>query len=488
MKKIFSLAIFTLLITVFFAWIGFAESFLGGAAIPTLPTYRIGPGDVLDIRVVDSEEWNMQVEVRPDGRISYPATGEIIVAGLSIEELTQKLTYELGPGKRYLKNPQVIINVVRRRPLIAYVLGEVARPGPIELSLGFESARKLLSIVGGPTPQADLRHVKVYRGDGRKQEFLDLQAGLESGETDTVIWAGDVVIVPKLDVQQVGVLGAVGKPGQLTLPANQSKIDLLSLLLEAGGLSQPPEKSEAVILRANGKIEPVDLVQALNKRAEVPELGNGDVLWVRPKGESYFVVLGAVRSPGRFPYQEGLKLGDILATSGQLTEQADAGNVLLLHADGSREILDLRPLLNGEQLEVAKKLILPDDLILVPRQEKTYVVLGGVQKPGVFPWNENIKLADALAIAGGPTPPGGNTAAELSRVLLVRRTAEETQPIVMELDARELLQGRNETANVKLQPNDVVYVPTKLTREWQDKLAFPMFLLGIATNLRYLFR
>jgi hypothetical protein len=56
----------------------------------------------------------------------------------------------------------------------------------------------------------------------------------------------------------------------------------------------------------------------------------------------------------------------------------------------------------------------------------------------------------------------------------------------MQLDARELITGRNEAANVTLLPDDTIYVPTHEEKSWQDKLSFPLALLGIATSLSYL--
>ncbi|MCD6359964.1 MAG: SLBB domain-containing protein [Armatimonadetes bacterium] len=449
--------------------------------VTSLPAYRLGPGDVIDIKVIGHEEWSMQVEVRPDGRITYPATGEINVAGLTIQQLTKGLTLALGPVGHHLKNPKVIINVIKKRALMAYVLGAVANPGVVQLPLGFETAKKILSMVGGAAPDADLTRVVIYNQQQKSKE-INLQAQLEGKEPDTVIYAGEVMVVPRVKPVIVGVLGEVGKTGYMALPPGKTEIDILSLVLQAGGIGPNADRKRALILRADGKIEEIPLEEVLLEKEKAPILKDGDVLWVLSKPEQqFFQIIGAVGTPGRYPCRKGTTLGEAIALAGQLLEQADAGHVVIIHSNGERENVDLRPLLAGKNVEVAQKPVSPDDLILVPRQEKSYVVLGAVHKPGIFQWSENTKLADALARAGGPIERG----AALSNVILVRRTGGN-QPIVMENHAEELIAGTNEAANLVLLPNDTIYVPTREERTWREKLDLPLFLLSIASNIRYL--
>ena len=452
-------------------------------AVATLPVYRLGPGDVLDIKVIGHDEWSMQVEVRPDGRITYPATGEINVAGMTIGELTEKLRLALGPVGHHLKNPQVVINVIKKRPLMVYVLGAVNSPGALELPLGFETAKKVLSMAGGPTEDADLKHVTIY-DQQQKGRQIDLEAELKGERPDTVVKAGEVMVVPRQKPAVVGVLGEVGKKGQIALPKGQREIDVLSLITAAGGLGPNADKNKALILRKNGKVEQINLQEALLDKEKAPVLRDGDTLWVLPKPEEkFFQIVGAVSTPGRYPCREGTTLGEAIALAGQLSVEADAGHVTIVHRDGARETVDLRPLLRGEEVEVAQKKIRPEDLILVPRQEKSYVVLGAVNKPGVFQWKENLRLADALALAGGPVARG----AALSNVFLVRR-AGGNKPIVMELNAKDLLSGKNEAANLVLLPNDTIYVPSKEEKGLRQKLETPLLLLSIASSLHYLTR
>jgi hypothetical protein len=82
----------------------------------TTATYKIGPGDLLDINVFQVPDLSKTVRVAKDGEISVPLLGRVDVAGLTQAGVAQKLTDLLG-GK-YLKDPQVAV-VVQEEPTVA---------------------------------------------------------------------------------------------------------------------------------------------------------------------------------------------------------------------------------------------------------------------------------------------------------------------------------------------------------------------------------
>jgi protein involved in polysaccharide export with SLBB domain len=100
-----------------------------------------------------------------------------------------------------------------------------------------------------------------------------------------------------------------------------------------------------------------------------------------------------------------------------------------------------------------------------------------------MPWEENLRLADALARVGGPV----ERMADMAHVALVRRCEGAKKPAVMELNAKDLIQGKNEGANWVLQPGDTIYVPSLDQKDWRQKLELPIWLLGIFGTLNGLF-
>ena len=171
-----------------------------------------------------------------------------------------------------------------------------------------------------------------------------------------------------------------------------------------------------------------------------------------------------MRSPGRFEYRVGLTLADALALAGQPLETAHSEAVSLIHKDGSKEVVDIRPMLQGTDTATARLPVKPDDIILVPVQHLSYIMLGAVARPGILPWEEKLHLTDGLARAGGPIERVADTA----HLVMVRRTDDGKPPVVMEA-------------------GDTVYIPSLQEKDWRQKLEVPLFLLSIAGTLNALF-
>src|SRR6266571_4145272 len=129
---------------------------------PPLATkdYIIGIGDVLHIVVWGNKELEQDIVVRPDGRISFPLAGEMDAKGLTVPQLTEKITAKLSDA---VKGPNVSIIVKEVKSFRVFVLGEVKKPGvyPIDASTPVLEA---LTLAGSTTDGADLPAAYVIRG------------------------------------------------------------------------------------------------------------------------------------------------------------------------------------------------------------------------------------------------------------------------------------------------------------------------------------
>ena len=118
-----------------------AQSSLEGAAEQPLPleqraqinydAYILGPGDGLQIELLDLPELSGRFSIGPDGTLYLPRLRALYVEGLTIEELRGFLTQQF---KSYVRDPQVYVRPVVYRPIRIYVGGEVKRPGYYTLS------------------------------------------------------------------------------------------------------------------------------------------------------------------------------------------------------------------------------------------------------------------------------------------------------------------------------------------------------------------
>ena len=455
------------------------------AQSPAIPGYLIRAGDTLNIQVTNHAEWSLQtITVRPDGMMTYPGLGELKAAELTVADLTAQIVDALGPKGHHLTNPQVFVNVVTMRPAMVYVTGEVNKPGAIELFRAREALRKVLMMAGGTQTDANLHQIALYHAGGDK-EIIDLSGDLAPGATDVVVSTGDIVFVPQREVPWVGVMGAVTKVGLLPVPPGKSNVDLQEALLLAGGLLPNADPLRALVTRSSGIVESVDLDAVLKRTAPGVQLAAGDTLWIlaKPDTQYYYTISPTVTSPGRFEYKAGTTLVQAMALAGQPTGQAQNLRIALIHADASKEIFPLRSLLEGKDTKLAQILIKPDDLILVPLQQDSYMVLGAVGKPGPLPWDDSVQVTDALARAGGPL----EKQADMTHMILVRRTEGTTKPVIMEVNGKDLLLGKNEAANYLLQPGDMVYVPSVQETNWQKKWQIPLLLLSAASVFHQLF-
>ena len=94
-------------------------------------TYILGPGDGLEIELLDLPELSGKFSIGPDGTLYLPRLRALYVEGLTVEELRTFLTQQFGT---YVRDPQVYVRPVAYRPIRVYVGGEVKRPGYYTLS------------------------------------------------------------------------------------------------------------------------------------------------------------------------------------------------------------------------------------------------------------------------------------------------------------------------------------------------------------------
>lgn len=161
------------------------------------PEYRIGVGDELHVRFLYQPDNNEQLPVRPDGRISLGATGEIEAVGLTPEELG-RLIEERSSSR--LRDPEVTVIVTKVGVKQVYVGGEVARPGVIPLAPGMTPLQAVMQTGGfRPTAKRDSVVLITPGSDGRfSASRLNLEQVVEDGVAERVrLRSNEIVFVPK---------------------------------------------------------------------------------------------------------------------------------------------------------------------------------------------------------------------------------------------------------------------------------------------------
>ncbi|WP_218081037.1 SLBB domain-containing protein [Anthocerotibacter panamensis] len=287
--------------------------------------YLLGPGDTLEVTVANIPELSVSGRlILPDGTVNLPLVGAIPVAGLSQNELADRLQQLWSP---YIEPTTIAVGVIGLRPIAVTLQGEVNRPGPYSLNQtnslnntnlgtgkgvtggnggGRLTVSQALSIAGGVTEGADIENITLIRkqADGQKERLsVNLWAMLQGEDTsqDRFLLDGDLVVVPRAQPDkanynplvvasstlapssvEIKVLGEVNRPGLVSVTPSAPFTDAL---VAAGGLTNDADPQAVQLLRLNpdGSVArfvlPANLEQGRDPTKN-PSLHKGDLIVV----------------------------------------------------------------------------------------------------------------------------------------------------------------------------------------------------------------
>lgn len=245
--------------------------------------YKIGPNDLLEIKVLELPDLNQTVRVSEDGYITFSLFDRIEVAGYTAHGLEQKLAALVT--EKYVPGGAHVSVYIREHQKIS-VIGAVGQPGMFEL-VGPTTLLEAIAQAGGLTAQATTE-VYVYRheADG-KQTIIsinldDLNSGNRGLNID--LKPKDVVSIPIDQTLNVFVTGEVRNPGVIPY-LRSKKITLLQAIAQAGGTTEWAKKTKVVVKRKDKQTGkeikiPVNLKNMLSGKVADIVLEEGDVVIV----------------------------------------------------------------------------------------------------------------------------------------------------------------------------------------------------------------
>ena len=385
----------------------------------------------------------------------------------------------------------------RNKDRTIYVMGEVARPGPIELQPGMGFI-DVLATAGGPTRFADTINVRVLKAD-QSVITVNLPRFTEGrGEVLPDVGAGDTIFIPeKLDNiepswlktpsnRTIKVIGAVMKPGRYEWSDEMNFFDLFA---QAGGPSPKANIAAVQILMAEDahSSRTFDLEAYINgtNASPLPQLVAGNVIvvpelpddpsdnksqWLRQAPEQSIYIMGQVNAPGRYGFNSSMGFLDIVAAADGPTSSADLRNVRVSHRgqNGSQvsHVNLARYFQTGDDSLLPH--VRPGDVIFVPDRDKEWLddsvgstirVLGAVAKPGRYRFSDEMTLLDLLAEAGGPTGDAMH-----DKIVVVNLACCREQARVFNLV--DFAKTGDITMLPVVQAGDTVYVPDRTQSRW----------------------
>lgn len=246
-------------------------------------TFRLGAGDLIEVKVFNVPELTSEMRITGDGNISLALVGSVHIADLTTPEAEHAIHDKLVDGG-FLRNPQVTVFVKEFVTQGVSVLGEVNRPGIYPL-LGARRMFDAISAAGGLTDKAG-RVVTIARRDKPDEPLsitMDKNAA-KSTASNVEIFPGDTILVSKAGV--VYVVGEVGRPSGFIMDNNES-LTVLQAIALAQGLSRDARLKESKIIRKTPdglKEVPFDLGKLLEGKQPDIAMQNEDILFIPRNG------------------------------------------------------------------------------------------------------------------------------------------------------------------------------------------------------------
>jgi polysaccharide export outer membrane protein len=252
---------------------------------PFVKEYKIGPKDLLEIKVFELPELNQTVRVSEDGTITVPLLGQVKIEGLTKDEVEAKISTLLE--EKYLKNPRVSVFIKEYQSKLVSVIGAVENPGTYEL-VGDFSLLQMISKAGGFKENASDELFILRRGENgdTSKIDIDLKDLLINGNQalNIPLQPNDVINIPVDMLIHVYVFGEVRNPGKQEYKISKG-ITVLQAIAQAGGLTDAAKKSAVTIKRKDEKtgreteikVNLGDIIKG--KKPDVP-LQEGDVVFI----------------------------------------------------------------------------------------------------------------------------------------------------------------------------------------------------------------
>ena len=204
--------------------------------------YRVGPNDVLDIRINDNASDSTLFTITASGFLEHPMLAEPLHAGgLTTDEIGTRFEAELK-RRALLDNPKVSVGVRDYASHVILVSGLVKDSGTKILR---REAIPLYVVVADAQPLPEAARVTVLRNETNQTFDIELT---ESSEMNLLVRPGDVITLHPNVTQFLYISGEVKSPGEKTY---RRGLTLTQAIISAGGVT--PKAKEARLGRDDGK-------------------------------------------------------------------------------------------------------------------------------------------------------------------------------------------------------------------------------------------
>lgn len=435
----------------------------------TIPpeNYKLGPGDEISISIWGASEYENSFTITDQGYIQPSLIGRIFLKGKTFAKAKEQIKGQFA--KSYdLQRSEIDIILSYSRTIGVNVVGEVKNPGTFEMP-AINSAFNVLMAARGLNALGSVRSIFVQRG-GKLIDSLDVYRFLQDPTYNGTKYLedGDYVFVPSRKVL-VKVEGFVNRPMWYELKPTETVKDLIKF---AGGFTANANQRFVQVYRYENNqriIVDVDLQNV--KQSDNFRIKDGDLLKIAPvleRLDNYVEITGPVYFPGKFQYQKGMRLLDLINKS-----QGFTLDFYGFRANLYREVDVYKDTMIG--IKLMNLLVYKDtaqNFLLKPK-DRLYIfskrdindsffisVEGAIRKPGSFPFADNMSLKDALFLAGGLTQGANASRIEVARIVKSRNENgnQYDKPTITNIVISNNIEQDQSSNEFKLLPYDKVFI------------------------------
>jgi protein involved in polysaccharide export with SLBB domain len=386
-----------------------SPSFEPNLKLATPMNYILGPDDEIQVSVFGVQEYTGNLAVSSEGTITIPSVGQIKVAGLTIEHVTQKLKTVMGNlAYPYLKSGEAKLSVTlsKIRSIRVTIIG-AKMPGNYTLS-SLSTVFNALFLAGGPSTFGSFREIELVR-DNKVERKVDLYRLLLKGDQSDNIGLkdNDIIRIPSYKTR-VELQGQVKRPGIFEVLPGETFANVLEF---ASGFTDTAYQASIKVFQLSEKERKIKDILASEYNKYQPQSGDVfNITKILDRFQNRVRINGAVFRPDVYELTEGLSVGELIRRADGLKEDAyiGRGQILRLQTDLFQSILsfDIAKALAGDK---EHDLILKrEDEVLISTiselQDSLKVTIQGeIRIPGVYNYVKNLTLRDLILQAGGLT-------------------------------------------------------------------------------------
>jgi polysaccharide export outer membrane protein len=157
--------------------------------------YVIGASDVVTLTVLKEPTLSSSLLVRPDGMITMPLLGDVRAAGLTPLQLANEIATRL---KKYIQDPNVSVILTQINSRKVYLIGEVTKVGPVDITPGMTLLEAIAS-ASGLTQYANAKKMYILRSEDGKHTRIPVRykdALKGDSAFNLALKPGDTIVVP----------------------------------------------------------------------------------------------------------------------------------------------------------------------------------------------------------------------------------------------------------------------------------------------------